>query len=140
MEIRKSVLQDLPRIMEIYAHARSFMAQHGNPKQWGATNWPPEALIRQDIADSNSYVCVNDAGKVTGTFFYTYGPDIEPTYRDITARAEGLRYVLVSIHTDRRSSPQTGISRTANGWMTARTALCTGSRPTVPKKGPACSA
>ena len=84
MKIRKSVMQDLGRIMEIYASARAFMAEHGNPNQWGATNWPPEALIRQDITDGNSYVCVNDAGKILGTFFYTYGPDIEPTYREIT--------------------------------------------------------
>ena len=84
MKIRKSVPQDLARIMDIYAYARSFMAQHGNPNQWGATNWPPETLIRQDIADGSSYVCTNDAGEIIGTFFYTYGPDIEPTYREIT--------------------------------------------------------
>ena len=84
MKIRKSVPQDLARIMDIYAYARSFMAQHGNPNQWGATNWPPEALIRQDIAEGCSYVCTNDAGSIIGTFFYTCGPDIEPTYREIT--------------------------------------------------------
>jgi len=71
-------------MMEIYAHARAFMAQHGNPNQWGATNWPPEALIRQDISDGNSYVCMNDSGRIIGTFFYIYGPDIEQTYREIT--------------------------------------------------------
>ena len=50
MEIRKSTPADLPRILEIYAGARAFMAAHGNPRQWGATGWPPESLIRQDIA------------------------------------------------------------------------------------------
>jgi len=97
MKIRKSEPQDLERIMAIYAHARAFMARHGNPRQWGATNWPPEALIRQDIADGNSYVCVNDAGKIIGTFFYTYGPDIEPTYRVITDGAwlDGSPYGVV---------------------------------------------
>ena len=84
MQIRKSVPQDLERIMEIYAYARQFMAQHGNPNQWGPTNWPPEALIRKDIADGSSYVCENGAGKVIGTFFFTQGSDIEPTYREIT--------------------------------------------------------
>ena len=77
-------MQDLERIMEIYARARSFMAQHGNPNQWGPTNWPPEALIRSDIAAGNSYVCMNDARHVIGTFFFDYGDDIEPTYREIT--------------------------------------------------------
>ena len=84
MKIRKTVLQDLDRIMDIYAYARAFMAQHGNPNQWGVTNWPPERLIRQDIADGNSYVCLSDTGRIIGTFFYTYGPDIEQTYREIT--------------------------------------------------------
>ena len=87
MIIRKSSVQDLNRIMEIYAYAREFMAQHGNPNQWGPTNWPPEALIRADIADGNSYVCVNDEGKVVGTFFFVQGKDIEPTYREITEGA-----------------------------------------------------
>jgi L-amino acid N-acyltransferase YncA len=83
MRIRKSTGQDLARIMEIYAHARAFMAGHGNPRQWGATNWPPEALIRQDIRDCRSYVCENDDGRIVGTFFFIFGKDIEPTYRAI---------------------------------------------------------
>ena len=84
MRIRKSTEQDLNRMMEIYAFARQFMAAHGNPDQWGPTNWPPEALIRNDIAEGSSYVCVNDAENVIGTFFYVHGADIEPTYRKIT--------------------------------------------------------
>ena len=84
MEIRKSTEQDFERIMEIYAFARHFMAENGNPNQWGPTNWPPEDLIHQDIAQGNSYVCINDGGKVVGTFFFIHGKDIEPTYREIT--------------------------------------------------------
>ena len=87
MKIRKSTAQDLNRIMEIYAFARDYMAKHGNPNQWGPTNWPPEALIRNDIADGNSYVCENGSGRIIGTFFFTEGTDIEPTYREITGGA-----------------------------------------------------
>lgn len=82
MEIRKSTEPDFPHIMELYVRARQFMADHGNPKQWGATSWPPEALIHQDIANGNSYVCVCD-DTVVGTFFFLQGEDIEPTYRVI---------------------------------------------------------
>ena len=82
MEIRHSTLQDLSRIMDIYAHARRFMAQTGNPRQWGATNWPPEYLIRRDIAAGNSYVCMED-GQIVGTFFYAFGDEIEPNYAAI---------------------------------------------------------
>lgn len=74
---------DIERIMDIYAAARAFMAAHGNPNQWGPTNWPPEALIRRDIDMGDSYVCVNDGGKVVGVFFFIQGKDVEPTYRDI---------------------------------------------------------
>lgn len=70
--------------MEIYAFARNFMAEHGNPNQWGPTNWPPEDLIHNDIKDGNSYVCVDDADDILGTFFFIHGKDIEPTYRQIT--------------------------------------------------------
>ena len=35
MIIRHSKEEDLPRMMEIYAYARDFMAEHGNPNQWG---------------------------------------------------------------------------------------------------------
>ena len=97
MEIRKSTAGDLERIMEIYACARDFMARHGNPRQWGSTNWPPEALIRQDIANGDSYVCLNDEGKVIGTFFFVQGEDIEPIYRQITDGAwmDGSPYGVV---------------------------------------------
>lgn len=83
MIIRKSDIQDLPHMQEIYAYARSFMAEHGNPNQWGPTNWPPEALLRQDIRDGHSYVCLDEDGRVIGTFFFIFGEDIEPTYRVI---------------------------------------------------------
>ena len=83
MKIRKSTELDFDRIMEIYAFARTFMAEHGNPNQWGPTNWPPEELIHNDISEGKSYVCLNDEDKVIGTFFYTYGKDIESTYKDI---------------------------------------------------------
>ena len=82
MQIRKSHTEDLPRMMEIYAYARQFMAEHGNPNQWGPTNWPPEELIRADIAAGKSYVCIHE-GRIVGCFFFQYGPDIEPTYRVI---------------------------------------------------------
>ncbi len=84
MRIRKTTEQDLRRVMEIYAQARQFMAENGNPDQWGAINWPPETLIHEDIQDGNSYVCVNDDDAVIGVFFYIFGKDIDPSYREIS--------------------------------------------------------
>lgn len=82
MEIRHSTEQDFERIMEIYEYARKFMAEHGNPRQWGYTKWPPEQLIHSDISRGKSYVCVHE-DRIVGTFFYMSGDDIEPTYRQM---------------------------------------------------------
>lgn len=82
MQIRHATEQDVTRMMEIYADARAFMAETGNPNQWGPTNWPPEALIHEDIRTGHSYVCVEDE-RVVGAFYFDYGEDIEPTYRVI---------------------------------------------------------
>ena len=84
MQIRHSTEADFSRMMEIYEYARKYMADHGNPNQWGPTHWPPEDLIHRDIQSGDSYVCVNDEGTVIGTFYFIQGKDIEPTYRDIT--------------------------------------------------------
>ncbi len=84
MKIRHSTEQDIKRMMEIYGFARRYMVEHGNPNQWGPTNWPPEELIHKDIGERHSYVCVNDKGDIIGTFFFIQGKDIEPTYRVIT--------------------------------------------------------
>ena len=72
MDIRHSEEKDIARIMEIYEYARDFMKKTRNPKQWGATNWPPEALIRQDVRTGHSYVCEED-GRVVGTFYFLSG-------------------------------------------------------------------
>ena len=87
MYIRTAKSEELDRIMDIYANARVFMAEHGNPKQWGATNWPPEALIRQDIAQGKCHVCcIYEANteRIVGVFYYDFGHDIDATYRNIT--------------------------------------------------------
>ena len=77
MTIRRSTPEDFAQIMKIYEHARRFMAEHGNPNQWGPTNWPPADLIRSDIADGSSYVCVHE-DRIVGTFFFCQGRDIKP--------------------------------------------------------------
>lgn len=86
MYIRKAKTEELDRIMDIYAYAREAMAQAGNPKQWGATKWPPRDLIAQDIVQGKCHVCVKDEGivqQILGVFYYDFGYDIDATYRNI---------------------------------------------------------
>ncbi|MCR5833256.1 MAG: GNAT family N-acetyltransferase [Selenomonadaceae bacterium] len=82
MNIRNTTLNDLAKVMTIYERARKFMAANGNPNQWGGTNWPPEDLIRNDIAIGKSFVCI-EGEEIVGTFYYDFGKDIEPTYEKI---------------------------------------------------------
>lgn len=83
MDIRKTKVEDLDRVMEMYAHARTFMKEHGNPNQWCKNNWPPRELIEEDIKIGRSYVCVEDDGSLIGTFCYMYGDHIDHCYDKI---------------------------------------------------------
>ena len=73
MQIRKSNVQDLNTLLNLYQHARSFMAQHGNPSQWG-NSYPPVSTLENDIREGNSYVCVEDE-QIVATFYFRIGPD-----------------------------------------------------------------
>ena len=81
MQIRTSTLQDLNQILKLYENARDFMANHGNPHQWG-TSYPSIALVEQDIAAGNSYVC-EQKGNIIATFYYAN--EMEETYANISA-------------------------------------------------------
>lgn len=81
-EIRRASFTDLSRIQEIYKNARKFMAEHGNPRQWGLTGWPSEEVLKKDIGEGNCYICLAFSD-IVGTFTYEFGKDIEPTYCDI---------------------------------------------------------
>lgn len=82
IQIRHSRQEDLPAMLRIYEYARTFMADHGNYRQWGATHWPPEALLQEDIRLGRSCVCTVN-GRIVGTFAYLYGPHIESNYEKI---------------------------------------------------------
>ena len=75
-QIRNACREDLPRIEDIYAYARSFMAQHGNPNQWGKAN-PPIAQLEKDI-ENNLLFVVMDGEVIHGVFYFYIGED--PTY------------------------------------------------------------
>ena len=79
MEIRKGRPEELETIMSLYADARQFMVDTGNPRQWAARNWPPRELIGQDIARGKCHVCV-EKGEILAVFFYDYGYRIDPCY------------------------------------------------------------
>ena len=79
--IRLAQNQDFKEILMIYAYARKFMAENGNPTQWGSTS-PREEVLRNDIRQQQLYVIENDAkDKILGVFALIIGED--PTYQRI---------------------------------------------------------
>ena len=74
--IRKAQREDLPRIEEIYAYARRFMAENGNPNQWGTTT-PQTSLLEDDIEKGLLFVLTHEH-LIHGVFYFYIG--LDPTY------------------------------------------------------------
>ena len=72
--IRTAKENDLPRVLEIYAAARAFMRQNGNPTQWQG-GYPRQETLEQDIALGRLYVAEGENGHLWGCFMLTSGPD-----------------------------------------------------------------
>lgn len=77
--VRKATWMDLPRIEQLYADARRFMAETGNPNQWGNTT-PVTSLLEDDITKGLLFVIVNE-GVIHGVFYFYIG--VDPTYGEI---------------------------------------------------------
>lgn len=61
--------------MRIYAGAREFMRQTGNPFQWGGV-YPDEEQVQKDIARKVCYVCANVATEdIEAVFVFEVGED-----------------------------------------------------------------
>ena len=71
MNIRKAVVSDFNRIMEIYAIAREYMKNSGNPNQW-KDHYPEKNIVNKDIEDKISYV-LEDNGHIFACFVFTKG-------------------------------------------------------------------
>lgn len=74
--IRKAQPADLNRVLEIFALARQYMKDSGNPNQWGDT-WPARDVIEEDIVLQRLYL-VERQGEIHGVFALIFGAD--PTY------------------------------------------------------------
>lgn len=89
LTIRKAKMEDLDSIMKIYSRARDFMAQTGNPNQWGDSK-PYREWIEQDIVAGKCHLCIEKENKETflaeeeilvAVFYFAIEED--PTYKVI---------------------------------------------------------
>ena len=74
-----AVCEDLDQILEIYAEARRFMAENGNPTQWN-NGYPTRELLESDISLNRLYA-IRRNGVICGAFVFFIGDD--PTYQYI---------------------------------------------------------
>jgi len=65
MEIRRIQKRDIEKVMDIYKISRDFMAENGNPDQWGQ-HFPAKELIESDV-EKDGYVVVEN-NEVIGVF------------------------------------------------------------------------
>ncbi|MDJ1122549.1 N-acetyltransferase [Olsenella sp. YH-ols2217] len=78
--LRPATVDDLPAVSTVFSAARRFMADHGNPTQWGAS-YPPAGLLESDVAAGRAHVFVDKGGRVHGYVSIEAAPD--PTYGTI---------------------------------------------------------
>lgn len=71
-------VEDLDYIMQIYARAKRYMAETGNPNQWNGS-YPERELLEQDIAKKQLYVYKVDE-QVHAVFAFIIGKDETYTY------------------------------------------------------------
>ena len=79
MEVRKTRIEELDKVMEVYAHARKFMAEHNNPNQW-KNNKPSREQIEADILAGKHHICEED-GQIVAVFYFAH--EVDPTYISI---------------------------------------------------------
>lgn len=74
MIIESASFEDISRIREIYASARRFMVENGNPHQWGDDKYPTDEIILADIAE-NRFFTMRVGQNIEGVFTAEKGPD-----------------------------------------------------------------
>ncbi len=79
MIIRKATMSDLDTVFDLYAQARRFMKENGNPDQWG-DNYPPRGQIIEDIQKSCCHLCCEE-DEILGVFYFAVEND--PDYAQI---------------------------------------------------------
>lgn len=71
--------KDIPQILAIYASARRFMRENGNPDQW-EEGYPPKELLTEDLRKKRLFV-LTEGRTIRGVFVFAV--EEEPTYRVI---------------------------------------------------------
>ena len=79
MNIRKAEIGDFSQIISIYAYARGFMRETGNPTQW-KNIYPTDDIVRSDIENGYLHLLFDEEG-IQGVFAFL--PEGDPVYDHI---------------------------------------------------------
>lgn len=110
--VRPAAPADVERISEIYARARVFMAESGNPGQWGEGE-PSKEVIKRDIERGNCYVLETE-NAIEAVFAYIEGED--PTYREIAEGAWKQEGAYGTIHRLASAGNRRGVAALCFDW------------------------
>ena len=116
MEIRKTTLQDVDAVLDIFAAAKRYMRANGNTAQWG-DDYPDRGIIAYDIERGVSYV-LTETGEIVGTFALILGED--ESYRVIEGGAWRLDKPYGTIHRLASNGKARGLSRACFDFCTAQ--------------------
>ena len=78
MVIRPAAAADLPALRPVFEAAKDIMRADGNPTQWSAPGFPPDALLLRDIARGGGFVILSEDSQVIA--YFALLPSPEPTY------------------------------------------------------------
>jgi hypothetical protein len=116
MNIRQADAEDLNLIMEIYSYAKKYMAETGNPTQWGE-GYPSRDLLQEDILKNQCYV-YEDGEEIQAVFVLALGE--EPTYRRIEDGAWKNNAPYGTIHRLASRGKLKGVSKACIDFCKAR--------------------
>ncbi len=117
MEIRHAKHQDMDTLTTLFANARRFMTENGNPNQWWG-GYPTREMLESDIAKNQLYVCEED-GHIYAAFVIAVGED--PTYQMIEgAWKNDLPYV--TLHRIASTGEKRGMMDVIVNWAFSRCA------------------
>lgn len=94
MKLQVTSIADIPTIMEIVGEAQLYLAKLGID-QW-QDGYPTEEQIRLDIKNKDSYVIVDDTGRIMATTVFT--TKTEATYKAIEGKwltSEETKYGVI---------------------------------------------
>lgn len=118
MRIREAKWEELDQIEAIYAYARQFQREHGNPKQWGS-GYPFRDQLEEDIQKKRLYViCREETDVPAGVFMFMTEP--EPSYSEIRQGAWLNNLPYGTIHRLASDGSCRGVGKACFDWAFAR--------------------